>query len=210
MALVASVGALPLIVIVATSFTKISVVLLVVRNAIGIQQTPPNMVVYAIAIALSFHIMQPVIHASQEQMRHTNLNFTSYDELESLVETGLAPVKVFLKQYSSEASRDFFKKSGRQRDPANIQDADGSFSVLIPAFLLDELTRAFEIGLMLYLPFLAIDFVVSTILIAMGMQMMSPSIISTPLKILLFVVIHGWTQLFENLVMSYPAGGPNP
>lgn len=203
MTTVALVGAIPLLVVVATSFTKVSVVLLILRNAIGIQQTPPNMVIYAIAIVLSFNIMNPVLQKSFAQVGAQDFSFRNLTDLQANAEVAAGPIKKFLADHSTPASRDFFLRNTPKAGPQGPAPAD--LSVLVPAFLLDELTRAFEIGLMLYLPFLAIDLLVSAVLIAMGMQMMSPPLISTPLKILLFVGVSGWTRLFENLVLSYQA-----
>ena len=203
MATVALVGAIPLLVVVATSFTKVSVVLLILRNAIGIQQTPPNMVIYAIAMVLSFNIMNPVLQKSLAQVGAQEFSFRNIADLQANAEVASGPIKKFLADHSTPASREFFLRNTPKARAQGPAPAD--LSVLVPAFLLDELTRAFEIGLMLYLPFLAIDFLVSAVLIAMGMQMMSPPLISTPLKILLFVVVSGWTRLFENLVLSYQA-----
>ena len=203
MATVALVGAIPLLVVVATSFTKVSVVLLILRNAIGIQQTPPNMVIYAIAMVLSFNIMNPVLQKSLAQVGAQEFSFRNIADLQANAEVASAPIKKFLADHSTPASREFFLRNTPKAGAQGPAPAD--LAVLVPAFLLDELTRAFEIGLMLYLPFLAIDFLVSAVLIAMGMQMMSPPLISTPLKILLFVVVSGWTRLFENLVLSYQA-----
>lgn len=205
LAATAIISALPVIAVVATSFTKISVVLLVVRNAIGIQQTPPNLLVFAIAIVLSALVMNPVLQAS---WRLLPPDLATYDDPSRLMEAvGVAsgPLKAFMMRFSDEEVRQFFVEASQRMwtDAAPPPVAPDDVTVLTPAFLVSELTRAFEIGFLLYLPFLMIDFVVSAVLVALGMQMMSPTVVSTPFKLLLLVAVDGWRRLLEGLVLSY-------
>ncbi|ASY65735.1 Flagellar biosynthesis protein FliP (plasmid) [Sinorhizobium sojae CCBAU 05684] len=205
LAAMAAISVLPVIAVVATSFTKISVVLLIVRNAIGIQQTPPNLLVFAVAIVLTGFVMNPVL---QDAWRILLENSGSFETLSGLAE-GIPkvsePLKAFMMKFSDEEVRAFFVQSSQRiwenapAEPAGPQD----ITILTPSFLVSELTRAFEIGFLIYLPFLMIDFAVSAILVALGMQMMSPTVVSTPLKLLLFVAIDGWRRLLEGLVLSY-------
>jgi type III secretion protein R len=205
LAAMAAISMLPVIAVVATSFTKISVVLLIVRNAIGIQQTPPNLLVFAIAIVLSAFVMNPVLQSSWQLLILHSADFGTVGGMaEGMLKVG-APLKEFMIKFSDEEVRSFFVQASQKiwvNAPATPITPD-DVTVLTPSFLVSELTRAFEIGFLIYLPFLMIDFAVSAILVALGMQMMSPTVVSTPLKLLLFVSIDGWRRLLEGLVLSY-------
>ncbi|WP_085032833.1 type III secretion system export apparatus subunit SctR [Ensifer aridi] len=205
LAAMAAISALPVIAVVATSFTKISVVLLIVRNAIGIQQTPPNLLVFAVAIVLSAFVMNPVLQESWRILAGSGQDFGTIGGMAAGIAELSAPLKAFMLKFSDEEVRGFFIQSsqqvwsGAQGTPASPDD----ITILTPSFLVSELTRAFQIGFLIYLPFLMIDFAVSAILVALGMQMMSPTVVSTPLKLLLFVAVDGWRRLLEGLVLSY-------
>lgn len=201
----AAISMLPVIAVIATSFTKISVVLLIVRNAIGIQQTPPNLLVFAIAIVLSAFVMNPVLQSSWQLLLAHSGDFGTIGGMADGMVKVAAPLKDFMLKFSDAEVRDFFVQASQKiwaNAPATPIAAD-DITVLTPSFLVSELTRAFEIGFLIYLPFLMIDFAVSAILVALGMQMMSPTVVSTPLKLLLFVSIDGWRRLLEGLVLSY-------
>ncbi|RUM07853.1 type III secretion system export apparatus subunit SctR [Rhizobium chutanense] len=201
----AAISMLPVIAVIATSFTKISVVLLIVRNAIGIQQTPPNLLVFAIAIVLSAFVMNPVLQSSWQLLLAHSGDFGTIGGMADGMVKVAAPLKDFMLKFSDAEVRDFFVQAS-QKIWANAPVtpiASDDITVLTPSFLVSELTRAFEIGFLIYLPFLMIDFAVSAILVALGMQMMSPTVVSTPLKLLLFVSIDGWRRLLEGLVLSY-------
>ncbi|MBB2700754.1 EscR/YscR/HrcR family type III secretion system export apparatus protein [Rhizobium sp. J15] len=201
----AAISMLPVIAVIATSFTKISVVLLIVRNAIGIQQTPPNLLVFAIAIVLSAFVMNPVLQNSWQLLLAHSGDFGTVSGMADGMVKVAAPLKDFMLKFSDAEVRDFFVQAS-QKIWANAPVtpiASDDITVLTPSFLVSELTRAFEIGFLIYLPFLMIDFAVSAILVALGMQMMSPTVVSTPLKLLLFVSIDGWRRLLEGLVLSY-------
>jgi len=199
-ALIMALGLLPLIAVTVTSFTKVSVVLLIVRNALGIQASPPNIVIYGIALVLSISIMSPVVSQINAKIGPHN-QIASMNDLVKLATDAVGPVKDFLNAHVTSSSRDLFL--GVVKTPTGVTANPNDFSILVPTFLVDELTRAFEIGVRIYLPFVAIDILVSAVLIAMGMQMMSPTTISTPLKLLLFVVANGWGRLLQSLLLSY-------
>jgi type III secretion protein R len=193
---------IPFLAVAVSCFTKITIVLLIVRNALGIQQTPANLVIYATGIILSSYVMAPVLRdiyaIAADQLPRAN-SIASY---ERLFASAAEPIRGFLKRFADESTRSFFVESQiwpGARTPPSPDD----LSVLVPAFLASELTRAFQIGFLLYLPFVIIDLVVGVIIIALGMQMLSPTVISTPLKLLLFVAVDGWTRLFQGLVLSY-------
>jgi len=218
---------------VATSYLKIVVVLSLIRNALGIQSIPPNMVLNALALMLTFYIMAPMMKeswqiCSEEMSKNqvtaaaqtataTEPNKTWVNPVVELSSRGeifmkaMEPFKRFLRQESSEKQISYFVRTAERlwstRDekgevvPANV-DRD-SFFILLPSFCVAELTKAFQIGFLVYLPFIAIDIIISNILLAMGMMMVSPVTISLPFKLLLFVVVNGWTLLIQGLVDSY-------
>lgn len=196
---------LPVIAVIATSFTKISVVLLIVRNAIGIQQTPPNLLVFAIAIVLTVFVMDPVLRESWRLLLVHSSDFSSAGTMAEGFAKVSEPLKSFMLRYSDQEIRDFFAQASKQVWKGAEANAAGpdDLTVLAPSFLVSELTRAFEIGFLIYLPFLMIDFAISAILVSLGMQMMSPTVVSTPVKLLLFVSIDGWRRLLEGLVLTY-------
>ncbi|CAQ83140.1 MULTISPECIES: type III secretion system export apparatus subunit SctR [Photorhabdus] len=196
---------LPFIAVMATSFLKLAVVFSLLRNALGVQQIPPNMAMYGLAIILTIYVMAPVGFATQDYLRQNEVSFSNAQSVEKFLEEGMAPYRNFLKQHIKSSERTFFIDSTRQIWPsqyANRLEPD-SLLILLPAFTVSELTRAFEIGFLLYLPFIAIDLIISNILLAMGMMMVSPMTISLPFKLLLFVLLDGWTRLTHGLVISY-------
>ena len=213
---------LPFVAMIATSYLKIVVVMSLIRNALGIQSIPPNMVVNAIAMILTFYIMAPIAGESwniaSEQLARTRTPATA---AEAAAEAGTPdgiffetdaiaaaaePFRRFLSEHTAMRERAFFVNTaetlwGHDDEPA-IVDPE-SFYILIPAFCVSELTKAFQIGFLVYLPFIAIDIIVSNILLAMGMMMVSPVTISLPFKLLLFVMVDGWTLLIQGLVRGY-------
>ena len=205
LAAMAAISALPVIAVVATSFTKISVVLLIVRNAIGIQQTPPNLLIFAIAIVLSAFVMDPILQQTWRILLASKADFGTVGGMTAGIAELSGPLKAFMLAYSDEEVRSFFVEASRQvwQAPSVTPPNPDDITILTPGFLVSELTRAFQIGFLIYLPFLMIDFAVSAILVALGMQMMSPTVVSTPLKLLLFVAVDGWRRLLEGLVLSY-------
>lgn len=196
---------LPILVVLTTSFVKISVVLSLVRNAIGVQQIPPNMALYGLAAILSFYVMAPVGQHMYDSVKADPAANRSVEHLVEASLRGAEPLRGFMVKHSRPAQREFFLHTARElwgeKMAAGLQH--DHFIVLIPAFMVSELTSAFEIGFLLYLPFVVIDLIVSNILLAMGMMMVSPVTISLPLKLFLFVSVDGWTRLVRGLVLSY-------
>ncbi|HSP24297.1 MAG TPA: type III secretion system export apparatus subunit SctR [Saliniramus sp.] len=203
---------IPFLVVAATSFAKISIVLFLVRNALGIQQTPPGILINTIAIVLTLFIMAPILREMYEIVSDPGQSWETIQDFELVFGQAIAPLKGFLEMHSRPEAQEFFVETTTKlwaSSPGTttmVADAD-DITILLPAFLVSELSRAFEIGFLLYLPFLVIDFVVSVIIVAMGMSMLSPTVISTPLKLLLFVFIDGWSRLLQGLVLSYVPGG---
>lgn len=199
---------LPFVAIMVTSYVKIVIVASLVRNALGVQQIPPNMVLNGIAIILSFFIMAPVGYETLELYKQKTAAAQPATDLKStLALAGQVqdPLVGFLKKNSSPKNRLFFMRTAMKIWPKDKLPnlSPDSFYILVPAFMLTELTEAFEIGFLLYLPFIVIDLVVSNILLAMGMMMVSPMTISTPFKLLLFVMVNGWTRIIEGLILTY-------
>lgn len=201
-----TVGALiPLFVITMTGFLKISVVMFLIRNALGIQQAPPNMVLYGIALILTLYVTSPLLGSIYAKLNTRPPDFSSIESITAMANDLKQPVKEQLLRFAQPRERQFFLSATQRVWPeearTNLKDDD--IIILLPAFVSSELTRAFEIGFLLYLPFLVIDLVVSNILMAMGMIMVSPTLISVPLKIFLFVAVSGWSRLMHGLILSY-------
>ncbi len=203
--IVATAALFPFIAVVATSFIKISVVFLLVRNAIGVQNIPPNMALNALAIILSGYIMAPVIVATYNIISLGNFQFDNIDGLRDAYDAGKGPMLAFLERHASEREKLFFLEAARSLWPAELAATLDmhSIAVVLPSFTVTQLREAFEIGFLLYLPFIAIDLIISNILLAMGMMMVSPLTISLPFKLFLFVMIDGWSRLILGLVKTY-------
>lgn len=203
--LVATIGLLPLAVVTMTGFLKISVVLFLIRNALGVQQTPPNLVLYGIALILAVYVTTPLAGELFRQLENRPLALGSVEEVKATAGVLRAPLQAHLSRYAEPSERAFFLDATEDlwSEEARADLRDDDLVVLIPAFVSSELTRAFEIGFLLYIPFLVIDLIVSNVLMAMGMMMVSPTLISIPLKIFLFVAVDGWSRLMHGLIMSY-------
>jgi type III secretion protein R len=196
---------IPLFVVTMTAFLKISVVMFLVRNALGVQQTPPNMVLYAIALVLTLYVSSPVLSEIHGRLTASPVDMNSVAGLQDAAGRVREPVKDYLSRYTQPNERKFFLAATQRIWPeaARAQVKDDDILILLPAFVSSELTRAFEIGFLLYLPFLVIDLVVANILMAMGMIMVAPTLISIPLKLFLFVTVDGWSRLLHGLILSY-------
>lgn len=195
----------PFMAVMVTSFIKLVVVLSLVRNALGIQQIPPNMVINGLAIILTLYIMAPVGQDIYDKLKDKDLAGKDFASIARAAEEAKEPLKGFLIKHSQKRERQFFVKSAKAiwpKEKAKSLKSDDMI-VLIPAFTVSELTTAFQIGFLLYLPFVAIDLIVSNILLAMGMMMVSPMTISLPFKLLLFVLLDGWARLIHGLVLTY-------
>lgn len=201
----AGMALIPFIAIMVTTFVKLAIVLSLVRNALGVQQIPPNIALYGVAIILSIYIMAPVGQAVMEALRGMTVEMNTGAGILEAVTQGSEPLRDFLMKHTTAAQRGFFLETATRMWPesmAGMVTAD-NFFILAPAFTVAELTQAFQIGFLLYLPFVVIDLIVSNILLAMGMMMVSPMTISLPLKLFLFVMVDGWSRLIEGLVLSY-------
>jgi type III secretion protein R len=195
----------PLIVVTTTCFLKLSIVLSLVRNAIGVQQTPPNIALYALALILTAFIMAPV---GQEIADAVDTQPSPTADLHSLFgafKAGAEPMRKFLVANTKPEQRDFFTGQAKRLWPPRMADKvrTDDLIILAPAFVVTEMTAAFEIGFLLFLPFVIIDLVISNILMAMGMMMVSPTTIALPLKLFLFVMVDGWSRLFHGLILTY-------
>lgn len=189
----------PSILIMMTSFTRIVVVLSFLRTAIGLQQTPPNTVMVSLALFMTFFIMGPVFQKSYDDAIKPLIN-EQIDEVTAF-EKATEPFKVFMLKHTREKDLKLFMdaaKLGKVDKPEAVP-----LQIVIPSFMISELRRAFEIGFMLFLPFLVIDIVTSSILMSMGMMMLPPIVISLPFKIIFFVVVDGWNLVCGSLIKSF-------
>lgn len=196
---------LPLFIVMGTAFLKISIVLSTLRNALGIQQIPPNMAIYGLSLVLTLFIMAPVGMAISDNLKANPIRMEAPDLFGQVETRVLEPYREFIKGKASPQQVRFFMDIGEKMwpEPYRNRIPDDSLVVLIPAFTVSELVEAFKIGLLLYLPFVAIDLIVSNVLLAMGMMMVSPVTISLPIKLLVFVMIGGWEKLLGQLIQSY-------
>jgi type III secretion protein R len=212
----------PFVLTMITSFAKLVVVGGILRHALGTQQIPPNTVITGLALILTVHIMAPVamrIYAKYENQPPPPANESTTDTIRRIATSAEGPMREFLDQHSHpqnvalfEDLKERLSSSNRDADVERVEseikdplvkDAIRDATVLTPAFMLSQLTEAFQIGFLLFVPFLIIDLVVSNVLMAMGMQMLSPVTVSMPLKLLLFVLIDGWKLVMRGLVLSY-------
>jgi len=189
---------LPSILLMLTGFTRILIVLSFVRNALGMQQTPPNQVLIGLALFLTFFVMQPVFDKVNTEA------YTPFVEGEiaqdEFIEKAMDPIRDFMFECTYDSDLTFFSNisAGEYEDEASIPN-----SVLIPAFLTSEIKHAFWIGFVIYIPFIVIDMIVASTLMAMGMMMLPPAMISLPFKVLLFVMVDGWQLIIGSLVGSF-------
>lgn len=196
---------IPMLMIVCTCFLKISMVLVITRNAIGVQQVPPNMALYGIALAATLFVMAPVFHQMQQQFSQAPADLSSMDNLKTSVSNGVAPLQKFMTHNSDPDILIHLQENSVRMWPKEMSDSVSKDNLLlvIPAFVLSELQAGFKIGFLIYIPFIVIDLIVSNVLLALGMQMVAPTTLSLPLKMLLFVLINGWTRLLDGLFYSY-------
>jgi type III secretion protein R len=230
-ALLAALSVLPFLLVILTSFAKIVVVLSLLRQALGTQQVPPNTVITGLALILTLHVMYPTIEsiranevAEEDARLVASEDFSTAERILVAVE---GPMVSFLERNSSDRYVDLFARLRAVRevptddatnepappdegaaaasDPAEARIAEvvNALTVTAPAFVLTEISEAFQIAFLIFIPFLVVDLVVANILLAMGMHMMSPVTISMPIKLLLFVVVAGWEVVVEGLVLGY-------
>lgn len=189
----------PTILITMTSFTRIVVVFFFLRQAMGTQQTPPNTVLIALALFMTLFIMQPVLTQLNQNALQPYLN-EEISQQQALESAG-GPLKAFMLEQTREADLALFYNISGLPKPANA--AEVPFHIAVPAFITSELKTAFQIGFLIYLPFLILDMVIASVLMAMGMMMLPPIIISLPFKIMLFVLVDGWNLVIGSLVKSF-------
>ncbi|MDE0284824.1 MAG: type III secretion system export apparatus subunit SctR [Gammaproteobacteria bacterium] len=201
----ALVGLMPIIVSIGTAFLKFVVVFSLLKNAIGIQQIPPTIVVNSLAMIIAAYIMAPVFIETYELAQGRGVSLADGSFLSFMAGEGAEPYRRFLQHNTSQDMIDLFRNMALELWPENVHHriTDDNLFLLLPAFTLTELKEAFEIGFIIYVPFIVVDIVVSNILLAMGMMMMSPMTISLPFKLLLFVFVDGWTLLLNNLALTY-------
>jgi len=213
LAVLAGLSMLPFAIMLLTSFTKIVVVLSLLRNALGVQQTPPNQVLNGIALLVSIYVMFPtglkMYNAAESVITASPPKdmFSSESALYvvNVIDAAKEPLRDFLKKNTAVAHTKSFYILGHKTFPepfkAMLKQTD--FIVLVPSFITSQLKSAFEIGVLIYLPFFVIDLVVSNILLAMGMMMLSPLTIALPIKLLLIVMVDGWTVLVQGLALTF-------
>jgi type III secretion protein R len=200
-------AALPFAAMVVTSYTKVVVVLGLLRNALGVQQVPPNMVLNGVAIIISVYVMAPVAMEAQERLGQVpaRTNASSTEQLLGVAGAAREPFRLFLIKHADAAEKAFFLRAAQAVWPperARELKAD-DLMVVAPAFLLTELTAAFRIGFLLYLAFIIVDLVIANVLLAMGLSQVSPTNVAIPFKLLLFVLLDGWSQVMHGLVLTY-------
>lgn len=213
LAVLAGLALTPFAVMMLTSFVKIVVVLSLLRNALGVQQTPPNQVLNGLAILLTFYVMFPtglaMYNASKNIIETESpkemFSAESVTHLMKVIDNSKEPLRGFLQRNTyPQHIKSFYQLAYKTfPDPYRTSLKPNDFIILIPAFVTSQLKGAFEIGVLIYLPFFVIDLVVSNILLAMGMMMLSPLTIALPIKLLLLVMIDGWTILVQGLVMTF-------
>ena len=209
----AALSLVPFVLMMVTSFVKISVVLSIVRSALGTQQIPPTQVITGLAIILTVYIMAPVgqtmYKASEMDILAKGPSLMSSESVGNLLEAAnksKEPLRDFLIKKITNKDRSLFynlakKMRTTEEDRKSITDRD--FMIIVPAFVVSELKEAFQIGFLLFVPFIVIDMVVANILLALGMHMLSPTTISMPFKLLLFVLVDGWYLIAKGLVIGY-------
>lgn len=189
----------PSILILMTSFTRIIIVLSFVRNALATQQTPPNQILIGLALFMTFFLMSPIYSEVMEDAVNPYLEGTISQE--EAIEIGSVPLKKFMLKQTREKDLALFIKISNTEIPK--ERVDVPLTVLIPAFVISELKTAFQIGFLLFIPFIVIDLIVASILMSMGMFMLPPVMISLPFKLLLFVMIDGWHLIIKSVLESF-------
>ncbi|RZI42499.1 EscR/YscR/HrcR family type III secretion system export apparatus protein [Herbaspirillum sp. HC18] len=205
--LLALLSLIPFAVVTTTSFLKISLVLLVLRNATGVQQVPPTLAIYGIALALTVFVMAPTMQeigkrvSEFEPPSHTSRT----TPILAQAQTAFEPLRAFMLKHANPDQRELFLASAKKLWPKDVanQAKSSDALVLIPAYVVSELQKGYEIGFLVYIPFVVIDLLISNLLMALGMQQVSPQTITTPLKLLMFTLVDGWGKLLNALAMSY-------
>ncbi len=206
-AILAAAAMLPFLVAVGTCYIKFAVVFTLIRNALGLQQVPSNMVINALSLMLAFYVMHPIISGVQSAYAELDAPLTTVQQTADFLDESLGDYRAYLARHADTDLLDFFERARASGDddmpPPDASAEERSLAALLPAYALSELKDAFLMGFYLYLPFVVVDLIVSSILLALGMMMMSPVTISAPIKLILFVVLDGWSLLSQGLVMQY-------
>jgi flagellar biosynthetic protein FliP len=191
----------PFMLLMMTCFTRIIVMLGFLRQAMGLQQTPPTQVLVGLALFITFFVMSPVL----SEINETALQPYNDREIETSVflERASAPIKEFMLAQTGIDELEFFRELSRDPDAAGLSGTQLPLSIVVPSFIISELKRAFLMGFLIFIPFLVIDTIVASTLMSMGMIMLPPVMISMPFKVLLFVVVDGWGLLIRTLVTSF-------
>jgi type III secretion protein R len=200
-------GLLPFAAMIVTSYTKIAVVLGLLRNAMGVQQVPPNMVLNGVAMIISCYVMAPVFMEAADHMKPITSSSTTSTAQQMLgaADAAREPFRAFLKKHADDREKAFFLKAAEAVWPPERAKAlqKDDLIILAPSFLLTELTEAFRIGFLLYLSFIVIDLVIANVLLAVGLTQVTPTNVAIPFKLLLFIVLDGWSRLMHGLVLTY-------
>lgn len=189
----------PTLLLMVTSFTRLIIVFSLLRQAMGLQQAPPNQIIVSLALILTIFIMEPyAIRAYDNGIKPYMEEKIGYEEA---FEKGVKPFKEFMIKNTRESDLALFYRIKKEENPKNIDDV--ALTLLMPAFVVSELRTAFEIGFLIFLPFLVIDIIVASILMSLGMMMLPPVMISLPIKIIFFIIIDGWGLIIGNLAQSF-------
>jgi len=205
--LMAVMSVLPFAAMVVSSYTKITVVLGLLRQALGVQQTPSNMVLGGVAIIVSIYVMAPVLMSAQQafDVGSPGAATSNAQQLLKAADAAREPFRTFLEKHGDERHKEFFVRAAEQIWPPEqarlLRKSD--LIVLAPAFLVTELSASFRIGFLLYLAFIVVDLVIANVLLAMGLSQVQPTQVAIPFKLLLFVVLDGWSKLIYGLVLTY-------
>jgi flagellar biosynthetic protein FliP len=191
---------LPSILIMLTCFPRIIIVLSLIRNGLGLQQMPPNQVLIGLALFMTFFVMSPVIDDINVNAYQPYIENRITDD--EAFERAMEPIREFMFKQTYKSDLNYFiSVSDADKDVENIEDV--SNTALIPAFITSEIKRGFQIGFLLYIPFIVLDMIVASVLMSMGMMMLPPIVISLPFKVLLFVLVDGWTLTVQTLISSF-------
>ncbi|ADG93598.1 flagellar biosynthetic protein FliP [Arcobacter nitrofigilis DSM 7299] len=189
----------PTLLLMVTSFTRLIIVLSLLRQAMGLQQAPPNQIVISMALILTIFIMEPYAKTSyNEGIKPYMEEKIGYEEAFA---KSVKPFKEFMIKNTREEDIALFYRIKKEKNPKNIDDV--ALTLLMPAFIVSELRTAFEIGFLIFLPFLVIDIIVASILMSLGMMMLPPVMISLPIKVIFFIIIDGWQLIIGNLAQSF-------
>lgn len=189
----------PTLLLMVTSFARLMIVFSLLRQALGLQQTPPNQIIISLSLILTFFIMEPYGKQAWENGIKPYMDETIGYEI--ALEQSINPFKEFMIKNTRESDLALFYRIKKEQNPEKIEDVP--LTILMPAFLVSELRTAFEIGFLIFLPFLVIDIIVASILMSLGMMMLPPVMISLPIKLIFFIIIDGWHLIIGNLAQSF-------